>query len=377
MSTQALTYAAPSEEALNSAFHQRYTGICGVNIEHLLDAARAVPLTSAFSLMEPTRDPLRLKSQIATIAFMNVYRPDVPIPRLFSAQLSSANPAGVPYTLIKFCEGTPIAHHEWRNMSNANKSVVVDLLAEQWAKITAPAPFSAIGSIVTDISANTSHPLWHRHDVSQCSSRRSRFNVQRGPTTLAEHWHYHLDATRRDMMEMFPQLDDDARRTLIRCADILRDLVNLAVSLDPLTNPAARSAAPNLALIHADFACWRNVLFSADRMRLEGIIDWDDSVVVPRDLAARYPEELTHVRSWRPDPDDVFAIPPEVLSEDMSSWRIAIEDMQLRKRFRDTVQRFDPQLAALYTDRRAKFRRRVDHLAMRGWQSWYSYSDWI
>ncbi|KAH9931325.1 uncharacterized protein B0H18DRAFT_104420 [Fomitopsis serialis] len=425
MSTQALTYAAPSEEGLNSAYHERYTGICGVNIEHLLDAARAVlqlpkavapteirilahggynkvfliqfgasALVARVPVPKPpaTRDPLRLKSQIATLGFMSVYRPDVPIPRLFSAQLSGTNPAGVPYTFIEFCNGTPLTPPEWHDMSDASKRIVVDLLAEQWARTTAPVPFSAIGSIVAD-SADTSRSLWQRHSTPQRGFRimpvipqyPSAFTelldpsieARCGPTTLAEHWHYALDATRRAMVKKSPQWSDDGRRTFVRCADIIRDLVNIAASLDPLANSTSRPAASNLALVHGDFACWRNVLFSADRTRIEGIIDWDDSVVVPRDIAARYPEELTNQAWWPADPEDVFVIPPEVLPEDMFSCQIAMEHTQLRKRFRDTVQRFDPQLAMLYTDPRARFRRRVDYLAMHDWRGWLSYIDWI
>jgi len=271
-------------------------------------------------------------------------------------------------------------------MSNASKSIVVDLLAEQWAKIAAPAPFSATGSIVAD-RTDTSHsvsqhgfriiPMIPQYPDNSTELLDPSIEARCGPTTLAEHWHYHLDATRRAMVKRFPDPDDDDRLTLIRCADIIRDLVNIAASLDPLANSTSRSAAPNLALIHGDFACWRNVLFSADRTRIEGIVDWDDSVVVPRDIAARYPEELTNNAGWRFDPVDRFAIPPDALPEDSSSWQIALENTQLRKRFRDTVQRFDPQLAMLYTDPRARFRRRVDYLVMHDWRGWLSYIDWI
>ncbi|KAH9931324.1 uncharacterized protein B0H18DRAFT_991193 [Fomitopsis serialis] len=399
-SDRVLTYLAPSEEALDSTFRTGYTGICGVNIEHLLDAARAVlrlrkavapteirilahgaynkvflirfeasALVARIPLPKPpaARDPLRLKSQLATLEYMSVHRPDVPIPRLLSAQLSGTNPAGVPYTLMEFCKGTPITPPEWHNIT------------------TAPVPFSAIGSIVAD-RTDTSHcvsqhgiriiPMIPQYPNNSTELLDPSIEARCGPTTLAEHWHYALDAARRAMVKEFPT-DDDDRRTLIRCADIIRDLINIAASLDPLANSTSLSAAPNLALIHGDFACWRNVLFSADRTRIEGIVDWDDSVVVPRDIAARYPEELTDNAGWQFDPEDRFAIPPDALPEDSSSWQIALENTQLRKRFRDTVQRFDPQLAALYTDPKARFRRRVDYLAMHDWRGWYLYIDWI
>ncbi|TFY69641.1 hypothetical protein EVJ58_g305 [Rhodofomes roseus] len=417
-----LTYVAPSEAALNSAFRDGYNVICGLNVEHLIDAARAalrlhktaapngirilahgaynkvfliefgstsliarVPLPQSAA----ARDPIRFKSYTATLEFMALSRPDVPVPRILSAQPSRANPADVPYTLAEFCKGTSIAHLEWLNMPNTSKGIIVDLLAEQWAKIAAPVPFNALGSIMAD-GPSTSSWMWQGRSAPQRTFRiipmipryvhdsttllDPSMETRCGPTTIAEHWHYHLDAARHSIAKIPP--DDDEKPLFMQCLDTLRELVNIASSLDPLMNLGKGSAAPEVALMHVDFAFWRNVLFSADRTRIEGIVDWDDAIVVPRDIAAQYPEELTH-HAWPPDPADVFAIPPGTLFEDTPFWRLSIEETHLRKRFRDALRKFDPELATLYTDRRARFRRRVDHLVTQGWRYWAMDIDWI
>ncbi|KAH9916708.1 uncharacterized protein B0H18DRAFT_1037443 [Fomitopsis serialis] len=205
------------------------------------------------------------------------------------------------------------------------------------------------------------------------------FEHRTGPGSLADYWANKIQEQFRDITSHYPNDDlsvivqDGLRNTcslgeLWQCAKAVQTIAAIAASLDPLSTSHGRE--PILALVHTDYACWRNVLFSADRTRIEGIVDWDDAVVVPRDLAAVYPEELTHQAKWRSDPDDVFVIPPGTLYENTGLWKTAIQETQQRRRFREAVQRQDLQLAALYTDRRARLRRRVHYLVTEGWCAW-------
>ena len=107
-------------------------------------------------------------------------------------------------------------------------------------------------------------------------------------------------------------------------------------------------------------------------------MDWDDAVIVPRDLAALYPEELTHqADGWRCDPADVFAIPPGTLFEYEGLWEQAIQETEQRRLWREAIQRRDPELAAMYTDRRARFRRRVQYLVTGGHLTWMLHQSWL
>ena len=167
-------------------------------------------------------------------------------------------------------------------------------------------------------------------------------------------------------------MDDD-----VEDLEKTRQYVN---ALQQLIDIAARLGPPGFqetALLHNDFACSRNVLFSEDRTRVEALVDWDDAVVVPRDLAAIYPMELMESSAWECDPDDVHEIPPGTLWEDTGIWEEKIMETRQRTRFREVVTRLDPRLGALYTDRRARFRRRVHYIVTLPWRYWDQREDWI
>ena len=82
----------------------------------------------------------------------------------------------------------------------------------------------------------------------------------------------------------------------------------------------------------------RNILFSSDRTHIEGIVDWDGSVVIPRNIVTIYPHELMTRAWWRVDPElsDTLEIPPDTAPEDMGLAQLAIEETRLRQRFRET-----------------------------------------
>ncbi|KAH9931338.1 uncharacterized protein B0H18DRAFT_991288 [Fomitopsis serialis] len=243
----------------------------------------------------------------------------------------------------------------------------------------------------TDTSGGSRHGFRIIPMIPPCPDRYTEvlelsFEQRTGSGNLEDFWNSKIQKQFRGITSHYPNNDlsvivqDGIHNThslgkLWQCARAVQEIASIAASLDPLSTPHGRE--PIVALMHTDYACWRNVLFSADRTRIEGIVDWDDAVVVPRDLAAVYPEELTHQAKWRSDPDDVFVIPPGTLYEDTGLWNTAIQETQQRRRFREVVQSQDPQLAALYTDRRARLRRRVHYLVIYDWSTWLWKEKWI
>lgn len=424
--------AVPSEDDLNKAFSPDYRILCHVSTRGLVEVVRGAlqlpPSVSPSELRlvwtrgsfnkvflvrfestsvvarvpydEPAmRDPVRLRSQAATLDFLRIHRPTVPVPRLIGAAFDCANPSQVPYQLLEFCAGTPITITEWYDeMSDASRSSLIELLADLWVKVTAPVPFTAIGSILKKPS-EAPKDATHDADELQTSGFRvvpmiPQFPDQSTeivepsivaravPQTLLEHWTHQLELRRREMLAWWPDNDpatvlwqhSDPPFTLEhawRCFRVLQELVVVAASLDPLAR------APTTALVHADFSFWKNILFSEDRTRVEGVVDWDDAVVVPRDLAALYPDELTHRARWRCDPDDVFAIPADTPYEEQGLWGVAIKETEQRRLWREAIQRRDPELAAMYTDRRARLRRRVHDLVSSGCFAWAAHDTWL
>ncbi|KAH9828974.1 uncharacterized protein C8Q71DRAFT_863650 [Rhodofomes roseus] len=422
----------PSEAALNESYRPGYTRLCPVDVPRLVDVARAalrldpstiptglrilaaVVFNKVFFMQfgsiaviarvpfntPAAHDPVRLRSQIATLDFLSIHKPTVPVPKVLAASPDSQSPPCAPYVIAEFCKGTPLTIQEWyRDMSAASRDRAIDLLADMWVKITAPLPFKAIGSIIrrtvdphsamSRMGGAAESPAFHIMPmIPQFPKKWTELvdpsaETRAGPRSIAEHWAARMKEQRDDIVATFPDEDHSvlvcdnvgSKHTLGKlwqCVRAMQELTDIAVSLDPLAH------APAMALMHADYSCWRNILFSPDRARIEGVIDWDDAIVVPRDLAALYPEELTHhTRGWRVDPPDVFAIPPGTLYEDEGLWETAIEETKQRRMFRKAVGRRDPQLAELYTDRRARLRRRVDILLRDGWYAWLSRNDWV
>ncbi|KAI0727077.1 hypothetical protein C8Q72DRAFT_842573 [Fomitopsis betulina] len=392
----------PSEEVLNAAFKPNYHILCHVDVYHLVDAARrafhldpslapdevrllnrgsfnkvffirfnTISVVARVPYDKPAaRDPIRLSSQVATLCFLQSHRPSVPAPRLISASPDSTNPSRAPYIITEFCSGTSIGIREWYNvMSDAACSSLIDLLADVWVKITAPVPFTSIGSLLCESStAPGSGPQDIPASaflvipmIPQCPDGSTRLidpSTLNRPTpwTLLEHWTHELDVRRHEILSRWPE--NDPATHVWQCFRILQELVAIIAPLTPLADASA------MALVHTDFSFWKNILFSDDRTRVEGVVDWDDAVIVPRDLAALYPEELTHqAEGWQCDPADVFAIPPGTLFEYEGLWEQAIQETEQRRLWREAIQRRDPELAAMYTDRRARFRRRVQYLS--------------
>lgn len=92
-----------------------------------------------------------------------------------------------------------------------------------------------------------------------------------------------------------------------------------------------------------------------------------------------YPHELMTRAWWRVDPElsDTLDIPPGTAPEDMGLAQTAIEETRLRQRFRESIGRFDSQVAMFYTDPGARFRRRVHFLVSGGWKTWGRFLDCI
>ncbi|TFY55794.1 hypothetical protein EVJ58_g8027 [Rhodofomes roseus] len=425
-----LSAPKPSEAALNASYRQGYTRLCPVDVPRLVDVARAalrlhpstIPVTGLRILgagvfnkvffmqfgsiaviarvpfntpARAARDPVRLISQIATLDFLSIHIPTVPVPKVLAASPDSQSPPCAPYVIAEFCKGTPLTIQEWyTDMSVTSRGRAIDLLAEMWVKITAPVPFKTIGSIMRGMSRKDDAgespvfrimPMIPQYPQEWTALLDPSTETRPGPRSIANHWAARMKEQCDDIMATFPDQDhsvlivDGCARgsqhtlgKLWQCVRAMQELTDIAVFLDPLAH------APAMALMHADYSCWRNILFSADRTRIEGVVDWDDAIVIPRDLAALYPEELTHeAGSWRVDPPDVFAIPPGTLYEDEGLWETAIEETKQRRMFREAVGRRDPQLAGLYTDRRARLRRRVDILVRDGWSAWLEQDKWV
>lgn len=275
----------------------------------------------------------------------------------------------MPFVLYELCNGTRLTWQEWEvTLTAAQKGAIVDLLAEKWFHVTQPVPFKAIGRILTDASGHppstnpSCPPPQHRPHfriVSIMEEQLPQHTLTSDPPhcghgNIVEFWHQEIEDTRHTVLALNVP-DDISKETLdeiMRCVDIMHEMADVAASFDP----QAPSSTPALALIHPDYSATQNILFSPDRTRIEGIIDWDHAVVMPRDIAALYPYELRTEAYWPTDPDDMFAIPPNTEPEDMGLRETAVQETHLRQRFRETVRKFDPQFAAFYTDPRARFR---------------------
>ncbi|KAH9931337.1 uncharacterized protein B0H18DRAFT_1102801 [Fomitopsis serialis] len=305
---------ALSEEALNEAFRPGYKPLCHVEVCKLADIARSalrlppsVPPTEVRILnagsfdkvfiirfnsiatvarvpfdVPAARDPIRLRSQIATLDFLKTHKPTIPLPRVLTAVADSDDPLRAPYVVSEFCRGTPLTIQEWYvDMSDASRDAAIELLADNWVKIVTPISFQSMGSIVRDPARPSGFrvmPMISQFPGQATPLLDPSVAMLDGHKSLGDYWTLTMEGHRRQIVDFWPDNDHsvvvlDLRYEkytlghLWQCYEAILELVHIAASLDPLAD------APAMALMHADYFFWKNILFSADRTRIEGIID--------------------------------------------------------------------------------------------------------
>lgn len=178
------------------------------------------------------------------------------------------------------------------------------------------------------------------------------------------HWTRELDGRKSEILSCWPENDP---ATLVwnytyslaqvwGCFRVLQELIVVVAALGPLAH------APAMSLIHADFSFWKDhPLLGRPQSRggCHRLVRRQHRF--PVTIAALYPDELTTEASDRRfDPEDVFTIPPVVSYEDTGSWEVAIQEKG------ECGGRRLQELAAMYTDPRARLRRGVQELVHRG-----------
>ncbi|EPS99573.1 hypothetical protein FOMPIDRAFT_1017066 [Fomitopsis schrenkii] len=304
------TYVTPSEEALNAVYKNNFTAMCGVNIAHVVDTVRnilrlpkdAIPTTLRI-LDHGSYNKLFLiqfgpTSLVARVPFR--HKPSANDPIGIASQVSTSQ------FLSIYRPKLPVPKILYAELNSANKANVPFVLYEL---------------------CNGTRLTWQKWSRTQTAAQKANI-----VDLLAEKWAQLTEPV--PFMAIGSILADASGHP----PDYARD--------SRLRRLPTRPPASSLALVHPDYATTRNVLFSTDRTHIEGIVDWDDAVVIPRDIAAMYPNELMTRAWWQVDPDldDLLAIPPETEQEKMRLTEIAVEETRLRQRFRETVRRFDPQM---------------------------------
>ncbi|KAJ7210392.1 hypothetical protein GGX14DRAFT_542955 [Mycena pura] len=355
------------------------------------------------------RHAARLRSQLASIMFArSIFAPKASaqlldhaegdiaaVPRVLGFSVDASNAAKAPYMLLEHCKGVHLGPSEWDQCSWKEKAHVVSLVARTWAKMAKPIDVTGnkslegMGSLDFSLgAASVEGPLVFKV-VPMLSPQNGLMSGQEEPAQIhlriIDLWRNRVEQELKVIDERWPE---GAESTVVYegygSDDPSRHLSDLQLLGDQLRRLIAQAddfstvrLGSGVSLLHQDFSFWRNMLFSSDKMQVTGVLDWDDAIVVPRFLLARYPEELTHQARWRIDPTDVWAVPVDVEEEEVGMVEAAIEETRLRAEFRSEVTKQDPELGAMFEDEALQSLRNLHEVILGGWEEWLVRSHWI
>lgn len=273
--------------------------------------------------------------------YISAYRPAVPIPKVYAAQYTPNNPAGVPFILMEKMPGSSIHSALWERerLSRERKNTILSELAKIHVELSRPLPFKEMGSLflrgsehllgyedpVTPedpIPEEIAHIKWRVGPLCQSQVAKEKSNndsfseTDSGHTSIASLWRYLFDREffkcRSRWVTQGPEptsaiidsdRETDADLTTGDFAEVFRDLHSLVTSCAARLTPSQSS---RLGICHPDFAYSRNVLFD-ENDKITAVLDWDDAAVLPLILLARFPAEFDY--TWNHVPEDTLSFP--------------------------------------------------------------------
>lgn len=246
-------------------------------------------------------NPAMKLSEIATMAFVResgLY-PDVPVPQVYAYDITSANSAGTPYTIMELMKGRQLAELHavrddcyltgWDSMSLDDQMVVVQSMARLQASLSQPVPFESIGCLTFSEGGTVVGPLF----VGWDTFREAPY--QGGPfKSLHDVWISFLsNEFRRAVLEWQTLETEQIAKHPHEPKSTPHEFVELFKLFFALI---PQFAPPDLhlplALHHPDLAL-RNILFDDnDLSKVTGLLDWSGSQIFPMILCAHRPDDL-------------------------------------------------------------------------------------
>lgn len=276
----------------------RVTGRGSHNSLYRLEFSDSTECAASISNSPPQFFSQQIKlSEIATMQYLHsspLY--NIPIPRVYSWDLSFNNPVGAPYVLREVSPGKNMAEDgKFYRLSSQDKMKVIKELALVQAELSKPSEFDKIGSIYCRKDGKDG--FYVGEIISACVGED--FSGERGPSkgpysSMPEMWQSRLERETLLAIHNWSSLSSDSAISSQSPPSLANpqhfgEVLQLLSGLTNLFAPPKELAT--LCIHHSDLAI-RNVIFDEKTLKITGVIDWEFACVVPLVITGRFPNDL-------------------------------------------------------------------------------------
>jgi hypothetical protein len=221
--------------------------------------------------MRSLDDPLSqdtMSSVIATMQFVFQHT-SIPVPEVYSYDVTSNNPLGRPYMLISKLSGTQLWTHVLEQQDRDKYASAIHSIVEKWGAYSmelAAIQFDTIGSLRRNADDEyVVGPLMTQHYLGLDSSLDKAVNS--GPFISVADYLVSISNVKRHFQNTRPTTFGSHLRM-----SLIESLLPFFLDLNYLNGP--------FVLSHVDFDL-QNILVDIDTGTITGVLDWDWAAVLP------------------------------------------------------------------------------------------------
>ncbi|KAF8510482.1 kinase-like domain-containing protein [Gautieria morchelliformis] len=403
----------PTEPELNVSSGRNITSVVGINVEALLRVA-----SSAMDKEFPAKiqywksgsfnkvflitfsdgceviarvpfpeyaNPLRTSSEVATMSFASEHLDGIPVPQVYAWKPDSNNSVGAPYIIMEKLRGVPLKESEWFKLPWEKQMPILEALASFHAQLARPVPFDKIGNIFfSPPESKTKYTTGGLLPSLRWISKDSDppLTIQPPSADPGELWlaimHHEFEMARRRWRQNEDPVVIDKEefrsghaKTTGDFADVYRDLQVILGAYRP------PSDLTTLCLWHGDIAL-RNVLFDMHSFTITGVLDWEDSAVMPLILTGQYPRELCDTGGWYSCPNDWLALGRPDQWGILGRYEVEenVDVTWARWYYGGHLGRKDARFTSEFW-KQARLPLKLHGVVTLGWETWLHQQDWI
>lgn len=281
-----------------------------------------------------------MKSEVATMTYIRLNRPLIPVPRVYAYEANVENPAKVPFMLIEKMPGEHVYDHALYNKDSSKAEEVLKNIAKVQVELAKPLPFDMIGnlffkkdlpvrekigsnSLDSAETPNDARPKGFEDETLENNEDGADEEFEIGPFVFENQ--YDSDAVVSGEAGPFRSLKDlfffliqhqrscgkKAWKDILKESDALPPPYEWSPSCGTITDFTKR-CLQLCAVVHAlkpldeysglCFYHWDlrmgNILIDESTFEITAVLDWDDVRVVPMLLSAAHPEEIRENFCW-------------------------------------------------------------------------------
>ncbi|KAI9820242.1 MAG: hypothetical protein M1827_005864 [Pycnora praestabilis] len=265
-----------------------------------------------------------MESEVATIAFLQKHRPNIPTPKILHWDSSHDNPSGRPFMLVKKLAGLkvidlPFFKHMSKRIpggsADSKVTTILNNIAKMHAELVRPLPYGgANGLPAPQIGQLRLMKESWGYRAGTCDSETpvkigpfvsSNYNTHRtldhyrqGPFDSLWNWFDGLEERSRRQLWIEAMPDPErkfARRNTrphVEKSENVNERVACQIDLAAILSVEGRKRTLPLHPAHEESCLWHtdlglyNILCDPETLEITGVLDWEDAMILPLVFAA-------------------------------------------------------------------------------------------